>query len=38
MTIKFTDADRQKITAAIQAAEQRTSGEFVALEIGRAHV
>lgn len=31
MTITFTDADRQKITAAIHAAEKRTSGEFVAV-------
>lgn len=31
MHIRFTDADRQKITAAIHAAEQDTSGEFVAL-------
>jgi putative membrane protein len=29
--IKFTDDDRQRITAAIQAAEQKTSGEFVAV-------
>ena len=29
--IRFTDADRRKITAAIHAAEQRTSGEFVAV-------
>jgi putative membrane protein len=29
--VKFTDADRQKITAAIHAAEQNTSGEFVAV-------
>jgi putative membrane protein len=28
---KFTDAERQEITAAIQAAEKRTSGEFVAV-------
>ena len=28
---KFTDAERSEITAAIQAAEQRTSGEFVAV-------
>ena len=31
MNIRFTDADRTKITAAIHAAEQKTSGEFVAL-------
>lgn len=31
MNIRFTDADRAKITAAIHAAEERTSGEFVAL-------
>lgn len=29
--VRFTDADRQKITAAIQEAEKHTSGEFVAL-------
>jgi len=29
--VKFSDADRQKITAAIHAAETRTSGEFVAV-------
>lgn len=29
--IRFTDADREKISAAIHAAEQRTSGEFVAV-------
>jgi putative membrane protein len=28
---KFTDTDRSAITAAIQAAEKRTSGEFVAV-------
>jgi putative membrane protein len=28
---KFTDTERAEITAAIQAAEQRTSGEFVAV-------
>jgi putative membrane protein len=28
---KFTDAERQQITTAIQAAEKRTSGEFVAV-------
>jgi putative membrane protein len=28
---KFTDTERSEITAAIQAAEQRTSGEFVAV-------
>lgn len=28
---KFTDAERSEITAAIQAAEKRTSGEFVAV-------
>jgi putative membrane protein len=28
---KFTDAERSEITAAIQAAEKRTSGEFVAM-------
>jgi len=29
--VRFTDADRQKITAAIHAAEKNTSGEFVAV-------
>lgn len=29
--IKFTDDDKQRITAAIQAAEKQTSGEFVAV-------
>ena len=29
--IRFTDADREKISAAIHAAEQRTNGEFVAV-------
>ena len=29
--VKFTDADREKITAAIHAAEKDTSGEFVAV-------
>jgi putative membrane protein len=29
--VKFTDADREKITAAIHAAERDTSGEFVAV-------
>ena len=29
--VRFSNADRQKITAAIHAAEQRTSGEFVAV-------
>ncbi len=29
--IKFSPQDKQKITAAIQAAEKRTSGEFVAV-------
>ena len=29
--VRFSDADRRKITAAIHAAEKRTSGEFVAV-------
>ncbi|HEV2211962.1 MAG TPA: hypothetical protein VGS99_01320, partial [Gammaproteobacteria bacterium] len=29
--IRFSDKDRQKITAAIQGAERNTSGEFVAV-------
>jgi putative membrane protein len=29
--IKFSESDKQRITAAIHAAEQRTSGEFVAV-------
>ena len=29
--VRFTDTDRQKITAAIHAAEKNTSGEFVAV-------
>lgn len=29
--IRFTDEDRKRITAAIEAAEKRTSGEFVAV-------
>jgi putative membrane protein len=29
--IRFTENDKQRITAAIQAAEQKTSGEFVAV-------